>query len=215
MEPTSGTGFTLSPPNFYDGLTFSGHPGFVDCAESQELVFNCTDLLVCAATDTPMMDAVRSSFPDQYIVPVANSGLLVNGLVEGSCNVIGSNPITSETVRSQGFTGDYKIGLNRFSKEPRALVTRQDDARWSDFVAWIVQATLAAEEQGITKATGNLMPETLLFGPVYSEMLRNAILAVGNIGEIYERNIGARIPRAALNLLNDGGPQIYPLPAFK
>lgn len=26
MEPTSGAGFTFSPPNFYDGLTFSGQP---------------------------------------------------------------------------------------------------------------------------------------------------------------------------------------------
>lgn len=161
-----------------------------------------------------MIEAVRQLLPEQNIVPVANSKLLVDELIQGSCNVIGSIAVTNETVRSQGYTGGYKIGLHRFSKEPHALVTRQDDPRWSDFVAWIVQATFAAEEQGITKATGSLMPQTLLFGPVYSDMLRKAILAVGNIGEIYERNVGTSIPRASLNLLNDGGSQIYPLSGF-
>jgi len=187
---------------------------FVACAESQVVVGNCTDLLVCAAANTTTFQTVSKLIPETCIVSVANGGDLVDRFVEGACNVMGASAVTEERVRFQNYTGEYEIGSNRFSKEPRSLVTSQDDSLWSDFVFWVVQAIFAAEERGITKATGSEMPESKLFGPVYVDMLRNAIRAVGNVGEIYERNIGATIPRAALNRLNDGGPQIYPILGF-
>ena len=94
------------------------------------------------------------------------------------------------------------------------MVTRQDDPRWSDFVYWINAVTFYAEEQGITKETAHKeLPAVNLFGPLYRDMLRNAIQAVGNYGDIYARNVQDIVPRSGLNLLNtNNGPQFYPLP---
>jgi len=46
-------------------------------------------------------------------------------------------------------------------------------------------------------------------------MMRNIINAVGNYGDIYDRNIDTLGPRDGLNMLNSGnGPQFYPFPGI-
>lgn len=97
------------------------------------------------------------------------------------------------------------------------LVTRQDDSQWSKYVFWIVQSTFYAEEKGVSFDTMNDMPEVNLFGKRLARMFRDAILAIGNYGDIYERNLATRIPRQArnlLNLLSLAGPQLYALPGL-
>ena len=87
---------------------------------------------------------------------------------------------------------------------------------WSNVVFWIVTSIFFAEEEGITKDTADAMPEVSLFGPVYTDMFRLAVGAVGNYGEIYARQAEAEVPRGGLNELNlwPGGPQMYPLPGI-
>lgn len=94
--------------------------------------------------------------------------------------------------------------MNAFSKEPLALVTRSDDAQFSDFVNWILQALLAAEEQGITQSTATSFAQSSVFGDEYESMFIQAIEAVGNYAEVYERNLAPIIPRAAINGINEG-----------
>lgn len=91
------------------------------------------------------------------------------------------------------------------------MATRQDDHQWSSFVYWLVSATFHAEENGIDQGSSNEMPVTNLFGPNLSRMFRDAILAVGNYGEIYNRTLEAIVPRSGRNLLNVNpvGPQFY------
>ncbi len=38
------------------------------------------------------------------------------------------------------------------SKEPLGPVVRDDDPQWFDIVKWVVFATIAAEEKGVTSA---------------------------------------------------------------
>uniref|UniRef100_A0A7S4MXE2 Solute-binding protein family 3/N-terminal domain-containing protein n=1 Tax=Odontella aurita TaxID=265563 RepID=A0A7S4MXE2_9STRA len=111
----------------------------------------------------------------------------------------------------EGSTSDSKT---------RALATRQDDPQWSDFVYWVVASTFYAEKERIS---GELpyeekkMPLVYLFGEEYRRMFRDAILAVGNYGEIYARNVNTTIPRGGRNNLNNAislGPQHFPLPFF-
>jgi hypothetical protein len=95
--------------------------------------------------------------------------------------------------------------------EPLALVTRQDDQQWSDFVALVVTATFYAEE-GITAGSAMEMPEVHLFGSQYTNMLRNSISKVGPYNEIYRRNIQDRYERSGLNRLyskNSSTPLLY------
>ena len=70
---------------------------------------------------------------------------------------------------------------------------------WSDFVRWVFWALIFAEEQGITHVTSDLeMVRTTQFGPLRTDAFYSAVSAVGNYGEVYERNFGQFIPRKGI-----------------
>ena len=79
------------------------------------------------------------------------------------------------------------------------MVTRQDDRQWSDFVQVVVMSTFYAEENHIDQMHANAMPAVNLFGPTYKRMMKDAVFAVGNYGEVYERLVEPYLRR-------DGGP---------
>jgi len=116
------------------------------------------------------------------------------------------------------------------SKEPLGPVVRHGDNQWGDIVRWSHFATLIAEEKEITQANvGDVMasstdPEVRRFLGVEDKMGEglglsndwavNIIKAVGNYGEIFERNVGLKTPLALARGLNDlwtrGGLQYAP-----
>jgi general L-amino acid transport system substrate-binding protein len=112
----------------------------------------------------------------------------------------------------------------RLSKEPLAPAVAGGDDRWLEIVNWTVYATIQAEELGITQAN----VDTFLTSqdPVVQRLLGidtslgeaigldpkfayNIIKAVGNYGEIFERNIGKSTPvgfeRGYNDLWTNGG----------
>jgi hypothetical protein len=177
---------------------------------------SCRGLLVCVNQGTTFEDRLKTLFPERFIVPRQSGELTVEGLVSGECNVIagGVVDVSLTSIRNTGYDGPYQTGSGRYSKDPLALVTRQHDEQWSAFVYWVVSSIFYAEEEGITAETANEMPLVSLFGPLFFNMFRDAVRAVGNYGEIYERRAQADVPRGGLNLVNVklSGPQHYPLP---
>jgi len=218
LETTSQTGFTFTQPNFYDGLSFGGIPPYGDCADRLDTTSEvCKDLRICVNDGTTTIARTRELFPEEFIVPMPSGEESLGGLASGVCNAVagGSHDIAINSVASAGYVGDYEIGKNRYSKDPLAMVTRQDDAIWSDFVYWVLQSTFYAEELNITLARAKEMPSTNLFGPLYRDMFKDAVQAVGNYGEIYSRNVETIVPRNGLNLLNSGNsPQVYAFPGL-
>ena len=116
------------------------------------------------------------------------------------------------------------------SKEPLGPVVRHGDNQWGDIVRWAHFATIIAEEKEITQANvGDVMasstdPEVRRFLGAEDKMGEglglsndwavNIIKAVGNYGEIFERNVGLKTPLALARGLNDlwtrGGLQYAP-----
>ena len=116
------------------------------------------------------------------------------------------------------------------SKEPLGPATRQGDDQWSDIVSWVLNATITAEEKGVTSVNVDDMransrdPEVLrLLGVegnqgaelgLSADWAYNVIKTIGNYGEIFERNIGMNTPiglERGLNALwTDGGLQYSP-----
>ena len=107
---------------------------------------------------------------------------------------------------------DHVILPERISKEPLAPVVRQGDEQWSDIVRWVVYALIEAEEKGITPKNVDEMAKSE--DPDIKRMLGatpgmgkalgldekwayNAIKAVGNYGEIFDRNVGDRLAAEA------------------
>lgn len=91
------------------------------------------------------------------------------------------------------------------SKEPLGPLVRQNDPVWTDVVRWTLYALILAEEHGVTKANAKTMktagdPEArrLLGEGDYGAKLGldadwayRAIVAGGNYGEIFDREIGS------------------------
>ena len=92
------------------------------------------------------------------------------------------------------------------SKEPLGPVTVHGDNKWNDVVSWVVYATFAAEEHGITQANVSTFKTENTENPEIKRFLgldgsggmgeklglskdwaRQVIAAVGNYGEIFDR----------------------------
>jgi general L-amino acid transport system substrate-binding protein len=92
------------------------------------------------------------------------------------------------------------------SKEPLGPVVKAGDERWAATVRWTLSALMLSEELGVTQANVEDQAKTstdprvrrLLgvegeFGPMLglsNTWARDAVGAVGNYGEIFERNLG-------------------------
>lgn len=135
--------------------------------------------------------------------------------------------VRSNFPESEGGPEALRILDENMSKEPLGPVVRDGDDDWADAVNWIVIATVQAEEFGITSENvqdelGSDDPEVQRFlgQPVEGEPFDaglglpadfavQVIQAVGNYGEIYERNVGEgsalELPRDLNALWTDGG----------
>mmetsp|Transcript_9675 Transcript_9675/g.26348 ORF Transcript_9675/g.26348 Transcript_9675/m.26348 type:complete len:158 (+) Transcript_9675:711-1184(+) len=143
---------------------------------------------------------------------------IAQALNDGTCNVVagGVLDVYEPTIRENGYSGAYRAGIKRFSREPLALVTREDDALWSRFVFWVVIGTFFAENEGITSQTFSRMPAVNLFGPDFTTMLKDSTMAVGSYAQIFQRNGGDVLPQDGQNALNQflTSPQISSLPGI-
>lgn len=207
-ESGTGVGFSFSTPYYYAGVGFAGVPPFSECADQlQNVTANCPGLKVCVRDGTTHVDIVKEVLPQEAgVVLSPNLETYYSTFNDGICNVLAGEPaeISEATVRNAGYVGEYEVGVNQYSKEPLALVTRADDAQFSDFVNWILQALLAAEEQSITQSTAAAFTQSTVFGEAFEDMFINAIEAVGNYEEMYNRNLEEIIPRANVNEVNLG-----------
>lgn len=216
-EAGTEVGFAFSQPNFYDGLTFGGIPPFAGCADRLDVTsISCQELIICVNQGTTFEERLQTLFPSRFVKSRQSGELTVEGLVSGDCNVIagGVVDVSLSSIRSTGYTGPYQTANGRYSKDPLALVTRDDDVEWASFIFWLVTAIFFAEEEGISQVSAGDMPYVNLFGPLFVDMFQEAIRAVGNYEEIYLRQAQADVPRGGLNSLNKllSGPQHYALP---
>jgi general L-amino acid transport system substrate-binding protein len=117
------------------------------------------------------------------------------------------------------------------SKSPLAPAVRRGDDAWFAIVKWVPNALIEAEELCITQANADQLKaqskdpavQRLLGGGedlgkllgLDKNWALRAIKAVGNYGEIYDRNVGSKsalgLPRGLNNLWNKGG-LMYALP---
>jgi len=124
---------------------------------------------------------------------------------------------------------DFLILPEIISKEPLGPMVRRGDDEWFAITKWVIYALLEAEEYGITQANAEQMKSSdnpsvqrilgtsedsgKLLGLDKDWALR-AVKAVGNYGEIFERNVGPKsplkLPRGLNNLWNKGGLMYAP-----
>lgn len=150
----------------------------------------------------------------------------------GRCDVLTTDISGLAGVRASVASNpdDFIILPEVMSKEPLAPVVRHGDNQWRDIVSWTIYALIEAEEKGITQA--NVDSRLKDADPSVQRLLGTqgdlgtglgvdkawayrAIKAVGNYGEVFERNIGKKTPLKldrGLNALWVNGGLMYAPP---
>jgi len=151
----------------------------------------------------------------------------VQAYLSGRCDGFTSDKSQLFARRTQFPNPDEHILLDvTMSKEPLGPVTMNNDSQWFDVVKWVTFGLIQAEEFEITQANVEQVAQTTTnkdirsflgvegdFGPqlgIERDFMLQAIKAVGNYGEIYDRNIGDGIPRGLNRLWTDGGLMYSP-----
>ncbi|WP_431271523.1 amino acid ABC transporter substrate-binding protein [Dankookia sp. P2] len=215
---------------FYDGH------GFIVKKGSVEKVAEMRDATICLVQGTTneqvTADYFRSINTPFKPVLYERTDQAAAALQAGRCDSFGTDASQLAGVKStMANPKDWVILPERFSKEPYGAYIRRDDQQWFDVVRWYTTALIEAEEQGITRANAEEMRKTSvnpntrrLLGvtPELGEALKldrnwayNAVRAMGNYGEIYDRSFGPDtqidLARGPNKLWTQGG-LIYALP---
>jgi ABC-type amino acid transport substrate-binding protein len=185
-----------------------------DLASNKTTTAECDGMLICVVRSTTFESTLRILLPNNpNVVPSKDTENFYKNFLEldaYSCNVLAGDlfETANATLLAAGLEGGYEVYPKVFSKEPLAIVTRQDDSPWSDFVNWIVLALLRAE-------TSSSFQPPIVFGEQYSNMFIDAIKEVGNYGDLYAKHLEDIVPRTAVNeLVNESDPSglLYAMP---
>lgn len=211
-------GFDFAGVNYYDGQGF-----MVRKASGIKSAKDLDGATVCVnagtTTELNLGDYFRSNGM-KYKAVVYETGTEVRQAYEaGRCDVHTTDASGLAAQRTaMKDPSAHMILPEIISKEPLGPAVRHGDNEWGDIVAWLLNATIVAEEKGITQANvGRMMnsskdPEIQrLLGKtgsvakdlgLDSDWAVKAIKKVGNYGEIFERNVGKSTPLGLARGLN-------------
>jgi general L-amino acid transport system substrate-binding protein len=224
-------GFNFAPVTFYDGQGFMV-PTKLGVKSAKDLNGATVCVQPGTTTELNLADYFRANKMTFKSVVIAELNELEAAFVSGRCDVYTTDAsgLASFRAARSGNPGAFTILPERISKEPLAPTVRQGDDQWFDIVKWTVFALIQAEESNITQANVEEMKKSedpgikrmLGVTPglgkglgLDEEWMVHAIKAVGNYGEIFERNVGegsALQLKRGLNDLWTRGGLMYAMP---
>jgi len=215
--------------NYYDGQGFLVKKA-LGVKSAKELNGASVCIQTGTTTELNLADYFHANGMKYEAVTIETNDEARQNYTSGRCDVYTTDASGLAATRSTFSDPQNHIVLPEIiSKEPLGPATRQGDDQWSDIVTWVLNATITAEEKGITQANVDKMksskdPEVLrLLGVegsqgkelgLSNDWAYNIIKSVGNYGEIFERNIGVNtpigLPRGLNALWTKGGLQYSP-----
>ena len=231
LQRDAELGLNFAPVVFYDGQGFMV-PKKLGVKSAKELNGATVCVQPGTTTELNLADYFRANNMQFKPLVIEKLDEVVSAYLSGRCDVITTDRSGLAGIRT-GRTpnpDEHVILPETISKEPLAPAVRQGDDQWADIVRWVVYALIEAEEKGITPQ--NLDEKAKSEDPDVKRMLGatpgmgkalgldekwayNAIKAVGNYGQIFERNVGAQSPLKLDRGLNDlwtRGGLIYAIP---
>ncbi len=212
--------------NYYDGQGFLV-PKALGVTSAKQLDGASVCIQTGTTTELNLADYFRANGMSYEPVAIeTNEEGQVNYLA-GRCDVYTTDASGLAATRgSFDQPGGHVILPEIISKEPLGPAVRQGDDQWADVTRWVLNALIVAEELDVTAANvkqhagsaGKNVSINRLVGTEgdFGSMIGldkqcgvRAIGAVGNYGEIFERNIGVNTPLGLARGLNaqwtDGG----------
>ena len=224
-------GFNMAGVNFYDGQGF-----MVRQASGVTAAKQLNGATVCvlpgSTSELNMGDYARREGIRLQPVVLGSMDEMTSAYQAGRCDAMTSDASQLAALRVSALRepAAHVVLPERISKEPLGPMVRHGDEEWRDIVFWTLAALIEAEELGVTAANAERMREStdpniqrLLgvsqgFGKALSlqeDWALRAIRAVGNYGEMFERNLGKGSPIGLQRGLNDlwtRGGLMYALP---
>ena len=224
-----GTALALTRPVLWDGVGF-----LVPAASGVIRARQLSGQKICFIAETTVEESVRSWFGREHLdfvpFPFQEEGEMQAALSTGNCASLAGERTHLAQTRAVFLKHGRRTRLlgESVSNDPLALAVRDNDREWLAMVSWVMEALAGAEESGITQANARgLGANAAMEGDAgrrfwlggSKEVGRGlglddgwvvrVISAVGNYGEIYERDLGGasvmNLPRGENRLRRDGG----------
>ena len=218
---------TFLPVNYYDGQGFL-IPAALGVSSAKDLDGASVCIQTGTTTELNLADYFRSNGISYEPVAIETNEEGLTNYVAGRCDVYTTDVSGLASTRSKlDNPADHVVLPEVISKEPLGGAVRHGDDQWADIGKWVVNALIAAEEMGVTSknvknlasgSEGKLPAINRLTGTegemgamlgLSADWAVRAIAAVGNYGEIFERNIGESTPLGLSRGVNaqwkDGG----------
>lgn len=229
MTRDASLGLNFTTVTYYDGQGFMVRK---DLGVSSALELSGASVCTNTGTTTELnvSDYFRANDMDFEIVAFEKADEVVAAYDAGRCDVYTTDAsgLYAQRLKLED-PGVHIVLPEIISKEPLGPVVRQGDDGWFNLTKWVVFALVNAEELGVSSENvddmmGSDNPAIArLMGTAggYGEMIGlendfavNAIKAVGNYGEIFDRNVGPDTPlgiaRGVNALWSDGGLMYAP-----
>lgn len=217
--------FTFVGVNYYDGQGFMAPKG-LGVSSAKDLDGATVCIQTGTTTELNLADFFRANNISYEPVPIETNAEAQQQYLAGACDVYTTDASGLAATRATFENPDDHVLLPEIvSKEPLGPLVRHGDDEWADIVRWTLNALISAEELGITSANiaemakGTKNPEiNRILGTegnlgemmgLSSDWAMNAIMAGGNYGELFEKNVGENTAIGLARGLNaqwtDGG----------
>ena len=217
--------------NYYDGQGFLV-PKSLGVSSAKDLDGATVCIQTGTTTELNLADFFRANNITYQPVPIQTNSEGQQQYLAGACDAYTTDASGLAATRATFENpGDHVLLPEIISKEPLGPVVRHGDNEWGDIVRWTFYALVAAEEYGVTSANIAELAAAPTNNPEVNRLLgtegdlgamigldkswaKNAIMASGNYGEIFENNIGENTPIGLARGLNaqwtEGGLQYAP-----
>jgi len=219
----------------FAGVTYYDGQGFmVKKALKVNSALELNSASVCVQTGTTteqnLADYFKANKMKYEVIAFAGADETVKAYESGRCDVFTTDVsgLYAERLKLSN-PADHVVLPEVISKEPLGPMVRHGDDQWFDIVKWTLFGLVTAEELGVTQANVDEMAKSdkpefkRAFGTdgnlgeqlgVTKDWFSRIVKAVGNYGEMYDRNVGAgsklQIARGLNQLWNKGGLQYAP-----
>ena len=224
-------GMNFTNTTYYDGQGFMV-PAKGKIKSAKQLKGATVCVQSGTTTEKNLTDFSRANKLDIKPVVFEKQEASTSAYFSGRCQAFTTDASGLASIRNKEakVPAEHLILPELISKEPLGPSVRRGDDEFFAIAKWVVYALIEAEEYGITQANvdglktktddpvvGRLLGGTEDTGKLLGldkEWAAKAIKAVGNYGEIFERNVGPKsdlgMPRGINNLWNKGGIMYAP-----
>ncbi|QKS27875.1 amino acid ABC transporter substrate-binding protein [Accumulibacter sp.] len=200
----------------FPGILLYDGQGFMVAAAKVATLADLDGATICVEKGTTHQRTLEAYFKAKgrsfRLLPMASAHKAAAALFAGQCQAYtaDSAELAAMRLRAPGGPGSFVILPERISREPLGPVVWGGDPEWATVIRWVLNMLILGEEYGVTRDRideeirdnrNPLLRQDPYEGKIIAQALGiepqwgiRALRAVGNYGEVFERNVGRNSP---------------------